>query len=69
MAEFTKHDGKGIPVSGNALVLVRFRNGEDEERSGMRPSYASFWTAGDNWTFDEQPHDYDIVEYCVVSPC
>ncbi len=64
-----EHDGKGMPVDGDTLVICKFRDG-DEEKDGEEWA-AKFWHSSDpalsNWV-----HIYgrnaEIVAYKVVKP-
>jgi len=67
MSDWIKHDGDGMPVDPNKMVLVRWRNGEVHG-----PLQAAEWQIG-----GKSPRDYwehpprsqmDIVEYCIVEP-
>lgn len=64
-----KHDGKGMPVDGDVLVLCRFRDGEDEVSFGWKPSKASYWHHSckglSNWVH-ELPSSADIIAYRIV---
>jgi hypothetical protein len=63
-----EHDGKGIPVSPETLVLVRFRDGSPhyDKLGTQRP--ASKWHSNiralSNWIHDG--HGGDIVAYRVL---
>lgn len=61
------HDGKGMPVSPDTKVIVRYRDGaEEDERDACE---AIFWGEGDefsNWNHSE-PCEHDIVAYRVIS--
>lgn len=54
-----KHDGKGIPVSGETMVLVRHRSGVQTST----PNNAAFWHGAvvSGWVDDNSP--IDIVAY------
>lgn len=41
--EWVAHDGKGMPVAGDVMVLCRFNDGCDEELEGLPPSPAEYW--------------------------
>ncbi|WP_430256512.1 hypothetical protein [Neorhizobium sp. DAR64872/K0K18] len=47
MSEWTEHDGKGMPVTGDTVVQVRFKGGWTDERHNTFDD-ASYW-------HDEQP--------------
>ena len=66
MSEWIEHDGKGMPVSPDTKVIVRFRDG-DEETEDLAATAAS-WGAGrgSNWSH-EFPGGSDIVAYHIVS--
>jgi len=64
--DWIEHDGKGLPVPGDTLVLVKYRNGVG---TGSRPpSRAYRWGHGEvdsNWNH-EYPTGSDIIAYKVV---
>lgn len=75
MTEWIKHDGKSVPLPKLTKVLVRFRDGFDEEIRGYKPMYVSYWEnecdwSSSNWCHnDGNPCDADIMEYKVVESC
>lgn len=66
--EWIKHDGKGMPVAGDVMVLCRFNDGYDEELHGLPPIRADFWLddslEGSNWSCGD---DDGIAEYKVIA--
>ena len=60
-----EHDGKGMPVDGDAKVFVRFR--EAGERG---PSLARFWgrCKPSCWSHTGVESGLDIIAYRVVKP-
>lgn len=71
MSEWIEHDGKDMPVPGDTRVIVRFRDGEQEDEGDDSP--ASYWhfneifTVGSNWVWCGEPHNSNIVAYRIVS--
>ena len=53
--EWIKHDGNGIPVSGNVKIEVRFRCDEDQ------------YGYSDEFEWDHADDDGDIVAYRVLA--
>jgi hypothetical protein len=72
MSEWIEHDGESMPVPGETMVLVRHRDGTDEEERDFAPSRADYWLFGtmfndsSNWSHTD-PCDADIVAYKIVS--
>lgn len=66
MDGWIEHDGKGMPVDGETMVSVRFR--EKGER-GSAP--ARFWDRCNPscWRHTGEETELDIIAYRVVSPC
>ena len=66
--EWIKHDGKGMPVAGDVMVLCRFNDGADEELEGDIPSRADYWDGPtplcDNWRCGDGD---GITEYKVIA--
>lgn len=64
--DWIEHDGKGLPVPEDTLVLVKYRNGVGGTDIARR---AYSWTASDpecsNWDHT-YPCGSDIVAYKVV---
>lgn len=61
-----EHDGKGMPVSPDTKVIVRFRDGVEETPELAAP--AIDWGNGDefsNWNHRD-PTGSDIVAYRVI---
>lgn len=56
------HDGGKCPVSKDAMVFVRFRDGTD----CRQPNKAGLWAPWD-WGYDTNP-DYNIVAYRLARP-
>ncbi len=71
-SEWIEHDGKGMPVPDDTLVLCRFRDGTDEEQKGSPPVRASYWHDDyldySNWFHAPRPCGAEIVAYRVVKP-
>lgn len=69
MTDWIKHDGKGMPVDGETLVQVRFRDGWSDERHATNDK-ASYWhedePEGSSWVSTEDD-DY-IIAYRVHTP-
>jgi hypothetical protein len=60
-----EHDGAGMPVTGETVVCVKFRDGEID----MDAEEACAWGVGDtssNWSHEIET-SHDIVAYRVVS--
>jgi hypothetical protein len=57
MSEWIEHDGKGIPVDGETLVLVRFWGGEES----IVPNRAS--VAGECWKKSTMFPESTITHY------
>lgn len=70
MSEWIEHDGKSIPIDKNVKVIVRFRDGTDEELTGASASFAGYWHNEYHWPSSnwchEEPCGADIVTYKVV---
>jgi hypothetical protein len=64
---WVEHDGKGMPVSPETKVVVKFRDGE--ELTDEDAYSAAFWDGegklDSNWNHQEQSDD-DIVAYRVI---
>lgn len=56
-----KHDGKGMPVDGGAVVLPRYR-----DRADVHPGFADDWVGWD-WIEADNP-DEQITHYRIASP-
>lgn len=67
MSEWIKHDGKGMPVDGDTLVLLRFLDGYCEEAKGDEPNRADFWAQGDDdwWSYPIDNPD-SITHYRII---
>lgn len=70
--EWIKHDGKGMPVAGDVMVLCRFADGSDDELAGLPPLTASFWDSfypgiSNNWIASEVHANDAITEYKVIA--
>lgn len=69
--EWIAHDGKGMPVAGDVMVLCRFADGTDEELDGLEPLNASFWNGNDpndsNWIAGTVVKSHEITHYKVVA--
>jgi len=66
-----EHDGKGMTVSAETMVLVKYRDGTDEGTAGLDPMRAGFWDGHkgnfqSNWLHLNTASD--IVAYRVVKP-
>jgi hypothetical protein len=67
-SDWIEHDGKGMPVSPDTKVIVRFRDGEEEGPD--QAEYAECWGmcgCGSNWSH-EFPSPSDIVAYRIILP-
>lgn len=69
--EWIAHNGKGMPVAGDVMVLCRFSDGHDEYVSGKPPLTASFWDGcgpevTSNWIAIEVGEGDAITEYKVI---
>lgn len=64
--EWIEHDGKGLPVPEDTLVLVKYRNGINGE--DIRPQRAYKWGAGGVWSNWNHavPCGSDIIAYKVI---
>lgn len=68
MNTWIEHDGSGMPVDGETLVNVKFRDGTDD--LDYDPIPAKLWGTGNfvsNWAQFGEPCEADIVAYRVVS--
>lgn len=61
MSEWIKHDGNGMPVSGEERVFVKFKDGRNAYFQST-PFRAGIW--GDAWV--RLGRNYDIMEYSLV---
>lgn len=64
---WVEHDGSGMPVPGDTRLIVRFRDGVEEEEH--QSSRAEFWyddeLNGNAWVWDNR--ESDIIAYRVVN--
>lgn len=58
MTEWIEHDGKGMPVDAETKVIVRFRNGIEEDETDA-------WDAC-LWEWENYGDGSDIVAYRVI---
>ena len=69
MGEWIEHDGKGMPVDGDTLVLVKFRDSSPHYSVDGSERKASFWHHDNpkfsNWSNLDAPAD--IIAYRIVS--
>lgn len=68
MTDWIEHDGNGIPVDEHDLVIVKFRDG-DEESVGEQWEARCWGTTGifSNWVHDViAPCEADIIAYKVI---
>lgn len=61
MVEWIPHDGYGIPVDGEELVLVRFRDG----KQSVVPKAAKL--AGSCWQKSNFAPECTITHYAIIS--
>lgn len=66
MTDWIKHDGKGMPVDGNTLVTVRFRDGREEKEHLNAFWWSPIAGSRDHWT--HTGHPADIIAYRVHTP-
>lgn len=68
MSDWIEHDGTGMPVDGDTLVLVKFRDWDEDKK----PTVASYWH-NENHRFSNwchaglRRHPAEIVAYRIVS--
>ena len=72
-SEWIEHDGKGMPVDGDVLVAVRFKDGEPGFDDSPIP--ASYWhnyeALASNWiAVPDDPYDdgFTISAYRIATP-